>query len=248
VAAATRATGEHGGRTTYGLAMEFNEPFWLVPFLTAYGGWVMDAARRPTLDTPAMVEALGFLHALRFEHRVAPRECDYQLMDTLFKEGKAAMIVNGPWSFGDYRKAGVPFALARLPRATPLGPWAAPMVGGKGYSVNVNLDKGKQATVRELLDHLTSVPVTRRFAMELGILPAVTAAYQDPAVAGDSLLLASLEQIKVGRRMPVAPEMRVIWDAMRPHMQAVMNGSQTPEEAAREMQAEAVQKIEAMKR
>jgi maltose-binding protein MalE len=122
------------------------------------------------------------------------------------------------------------------------------MVGGKGYSVNVNLDPGKKAAVVALLDHLTSVAVTTRFAVELGILPAVKDAYQEPRVARDELLLASLEQIRVGRRMPIVPEMRVIWDAMRPHMQAVMNDSKTPEAAARDMQAEAVLKIEAMKR
>ena len=33
--------------------------------------------------------------------------------------------------------------------------------------------------------------------------------------------------------MPVVPEMRVIWDAMRPDMQNVMNGVKTPAEAAR---------------
>ena len=43
-----------------------------------------------------------------------PRECDYQLMDTLFKEGKAAMIVNGPWSWSDYRKAGIDLGIAPL--------------------------------------------------------------------------------------------------------------------------------------
>ena len=48
--------------------------------------------------------------------------------------------------------------------------------------------------------------------------------------------------------MPVVPEMRVLWDVMRPGMQAVMNGSKTPETAAKEMQASAVQQIAGMKR
>jgi arabinogalactan oligomer/maltooligosaccharide transport system substrate-binding protein/arabinogalactan oligomer/maltooligosaccharide transport system permease protein len=42
--------------------------------------------------------------------------------------------------------------------------------------------------------------------------------------------------------------MRVIWDAIRPNLQAVMNGSKTPEGAAKDMQGEAIQKIQAMKR
>jgi arabinogalactan oligomer/maltooligosaccharide transport system permease protein len=232
----------------YGLAFEFNEPFWLVPFLSAYGGWVMDADRRPTLDTPATVKALTFLRELRDTYEVMPRECDYQLMDTLFKGGKVAMIVNGPWSFRDYQQAGVPFKLARIPRAEPGGPWAAPMIGSKGYSVNVNLPAAKEAAVKDLLDYLTSADISARYGVELGILPSIQAAYDRPEIRGNETLLASLEQWKVGRRMPVVPEMRVIWDAMRPNMQAVMNGSKTPEAAARDMQADAVEKIESMKR
>jgi maltose-binding protein MalE len=46
--------------------------------------------------------------------------------------------------------------------------------------------------------------------------------------------------------MPVVPEMRAIWDAMRPSFQNVLNGDLTPEEAARTMQQEAEKKIREM--
>ena len=55
----------------------------MIPFLTAYGGWVMDAEGRPALDNEATVKALEFFRALRDEHEVIPKEMDYQLMDTL---------------------------------------------------------------------------------------------------------------------------------------------------------------------
>ena len=48
--------------------------------------------------------------------------------------------------------------------------------------------------------------------------------------------------------MPVVPEMRVIWDVMRPGLQQVMNGSKQPADASREMQAAAAQQIASMKR
>ncbi len=230
----------------YGLAFEFNEPFWFVPFLTAYGGWVMDDDLNPTLDTEACVKALTFIRHLRDEAKVVPRECNYQLMDTLFKEGKAAMIINGPWSFQDYLKAGVPFALARIPRAMEGSPWAAPMIGSKGYSVNASLESGKVEAVKDLLDHLTSPAITARFAKELGVLPSTRAAFEDPELRENDILAASRRQWEVGRRMPVVHEMRAIWDAMRPNMQAVLNGSKTPEEASRDMQKDAVRNIATM--
>ena len=248
IAQAATTEGKNAGRRRYGLAFEFNEPFWLIPFLTAYGGWVMDENHQPTLDTPACVKALTFVRDLREKYKVVPRECSYQLMDTMFKEGKAAMILNGPWSFEDYKKAHVPFALARIPRLAPGKPWAAPMIGTKGYSVNADLAPAKEQAVRDLLDYLTSAEVTARFAKELGILPSVKAAYDFPEVKDNEILRASLEQWKVGRRMPVVVEMRAIWDAMRPNMQSVLNGSKSPEQAAADMQKQAIRNIETMNR
>ena len=46
--------------------------------------------------------------------------------------------------------------------------------------------------------------------------------------------------------MPVNPELRAIWDAMRPSYQAVLAGTMSPEKAAEEMQKEAEKKIEEM--
>jgi maltose-binding protein MalE len=43
--------------------------------------------------------------------------------------------------------------------------------------------------------------------------------------------------------MPVVPELRAIWDAMRPSYQAVLGGAKTPEQAAKEMQELALRKI-----
>jgi maltose-binding protein MalE len=120
------------------------------------------------------------------------------------------------------------------------------MIGTKGYSVNVNLDKAKEGAIRDLLHYLTSEKVTARFATELAILPSVRAAYDLPGIKNDALLQASLEQWKVGRQMPVVPEMRAIWDAMRPNMQSVMNGSKSPQDAARDMQKDALDKIASM--
>ena len=48
--------------------------------------------------------------------------------------------------------------------------------------------------------------------------------------------------------MPVATELRAVWDAMRPSYQALLAGSMTPEAAADQMQRDALLKIEQMHR
>lgn len=231
----------------YGLVYDTSEPFWLVPFLGAFGGWVMDEAHRPTLDSKAMADALAYLVRLKNELGAVPRESDRQLADTMFKEGKAAMIVNGPWSWAAYRQAGIPIGLARIPQDAATGQWATPMVGSKGYSINAKVGPEKLPHVLALLHHLTSPVVTADYA-KLLILPSRLEALEGDAVRAEPLLIASHSQYDVGRRMPVVPEMRAVWDAMRPPLQLVMNGKLDPAAAAAEMQRDAVAKIASMQR
>jgi maltose-binding protein MalE len=235
------------GRTdVYGLVFNYIEPFWLVPWLGGFGGWVMDEQGRPTLDTPAMVQALEFLKELG-QRGLVPRECDYPLADTLFKEGRAAYIINGPWSWEGYRAAGIEVQLAPLPRVSETGLWPTPMTQSKCYSVNRYLDPATAECTRALLSWLTSTRVQVELALKLGVQPADLAAREVPSVQADETLAASQLQIEKGRLMPIVPEMRAIWDAMRPGYQSVLNGSATPEEAARMMQERAAVMIERMK-
>ena len=239
-----KAAGDKPG--VYGFAMNTTEPYWLMPFLTAYGGWIMDANRVPTLDTPAMVKALTFLRGLAAEG-IMPRESDYQIAETLFKEKQAAMVVNGPWSWSGYRKAGVDLGIAPIFKIDGAD-WARPMTASKGYSINVNVSKEKLPLVIELVTFLTSTESQVRSVRELGILPSAKAAYQDSSVMADATLRVSQEAFELGRRMPVVPEMRVLWDVMRPELQAVMNGAKSPEDAARAMQETAVRQIADMRK
>lgn len=230
----------------YGFSMNLKEPFWLAPFLAGFGGWVMDDQRQPTLDSPAMVQALDFLRDLKAKQGVMPAESDYELSETLFKEGKAAMIINGPWSWSAYRKAGVDLGIAPIFRL-PNGRWAQPMVGSKGYSINANVKDDEIPALVELITFLTSPEAELRNALELGILPSHRQAYDAPELAADPIMNASRQVFAMGRRMPVVPEMRVIWDVMRVGMQEAVNGATPPAQAAKNIQMNAVQQIAGMR-
>jgi maltose-binding protein MalE len=206
----------------------------------------MDAENRPTLDTPAMVAALDFLAGL-YELGVIPRECTYPMAEALFKEGRAAYIINGTWAWAGYRQAGIDIELSPLPQISTTGLWASPMTNTKGYSVNRYLDPATAECTRVLLDFLTSERAQIDLARRMGVLPADLAARRDSVVATDATLAVSIRQIEKGRLMPIVPEMRAVWDAMRPGYQGVMNGRLTGEQAARQMQQKAVREIERMK-
>ena len=230
----------------YGLVFNLLEPFWLVPWLGGFGGWVMDENFAPTLDTMAMQGALEFLIKLRESH-VVPRECDYPLADTIFMEGRAAYIINGPWSWQGYREAGIDIKLAPIPMVSETGLWPTPMTSAKCYSVNRYLHEETRLCTAALLEYMTSREVQLELARNLSVQPSDLEARSDPEILKDETIRASRDQINKGRLMPIVPEMRAIWDAMRPNYQSVLNGELTPEEAASRMQLRAVTMIERMR-
>ncbi|MBC8042694.1 MAG: extracellular solute-binding protein [Rhizobacter sp.] len=266
----TKDTNGDGRIDQYALAWNYIEPFFFVPFLGGYGGNVMDSAFRPTLNDEATVKASQLIKDLRDVYKIIPRESDYDIANTLFKEGRAAMIINGPWSWAGYRENGINFGIARIPMIDETGLYPAPMVSPRGYSINVNTQGEKLKVTVELLKFLTSPETELEFTRKSATIPSRVEAYNFlTALLEDSLavpegvavsdelrkdllsnkavLRGSIEQMKVGRTMPVVSEMRVIWDSMRPAYQAVLGGGKTPAAAASEMQALAEKLIDEMK-
>jgi maltose-binding protein MalE len=155
--------------------------------------------------------------------------------------------VNGPWSWDGYRQAGVDIRLSPLPRIPSTGLWPSPMTAAKCYSVNRYLDPRALEPTLAVLRWLTSPEVQADLARELAVLPGDLAVRADPQLVADSLLAASRRQIDKGRLMPIVPEMRAIWDSMRPAYQSCLNGDLSPEDAARNMQERALRLIAEMR-
>ncbi len=235
-------TDADGRVTQYGLTWNYREPFFFLPFLTAFGGWPMDDDGKPTLDNAVTVRALQFVLDLRNKYKIIPKEIDYDTADTLFKEGKTGMIINGPWSWGGYHMPERSL-IAPLPKNTETGLWCAPMFSAKGYSVNVNVTQGKMPYIREVVEYLTSADVQREMAGKLLTSPVNKAVIDSPAVQQNPILQASMEQIRRAKPMPVKPQLRQIWDGMRGPYQLVMAGALTAGEGAKRMQQECEKNI-----
>jgi maltose-binding protein MalE len=230
----------------YALTWNYTEPFFFIPFLTGFGGWVMTDDGTPTLDSPSMVRALEFIKDLRDTYRIIPGEADYNIADILFKDGKSAMIINGDWSWAGYEKAGVNIGVAPLPRIVSTGLPCAPMVSPKGFSLNSNVPEEKRELVLRLLRYLLAPERQIQTAKALKTMPTHLSVLGSDLVQTDPIMKNSAIQIRQGRTMPVVPELRAIWDSMRPGYQAVLGGALTPEAAARAMQELAVRKIREM--
>jgi arabinogalactan oligomer/maltooligosaccharide transport system substrate-binding protein len=224
----------------YPLVYNQTEPFWLVPWLGGFKGAVFAAdGKTPTLNTKAMVDTLTFLKTLK-DRGIVPPESDYNGAETLFKEGKAAMIINGDWSLVGYRDAlKADFAVARIPMVSATSAWPAPYTSGAFFMIPTDITGDKLIAVRGFVQFATSRPMQLEMVKRLARLPALKSALAEEEITGNALLKGSSDQMVVGTPMPTQLEMRAVWDAMKPEMAAVLAGAKTPAAAAADMQSAA---------
>jgi arabinogalactan oligomer / maltooligosaccharide transport system substrate-binding protein len=230
-----------------GFAFNQGEPFWLVPWLGGFGGKVFgEDGKTPTLNTPEMVKALQLVADFKSKDKIMPQECDYACADSLFKDGKAAMIINGDWSLGDYTGS---TANVTATKNIDLGTAPFPKITGadypKPYTAGTYLmfPKGqaddKRAAALKLTQCLISDPVQLKWLKEQKRLPSVQKLFDDPSIKSDPILAGSAADLLNGTGMPAATEMRCNWDAMKPNLQEVLAGKMTAEDAAAAMQTAA---------
>lgn len=183
------------GKVEYGLVFNFTEPFWLAPWLGGFGGKVFAAdGVTPTLNTKAMIDTLQFLSDLKNKFKVVPTECDYNAADTLFKEGKAAMIINGDWSLSDYAKIlGADHGIAPIPMVSATGKWPAPYTSGKYFMVAKDVDAGQLAAIKGFIAYVASYDQQVALVKTLKRLPGLKAALADPIISGDLTLKGSAD-------------------------------------------------------
>ncbi|MEW6028392.1 MAG: extracellular solute-binding protein [Chloroflexota bacterium] len=222
-----------------GFVYNLNEPFWGAGFYGAFGGWPLDENDVPQFNNQAFIDYLTFVAKLKTDG-VVPAECDYACADTLMKEGKAAMIINGDWSLGDYTTAlGDKMGVAPVPSIN--GNPYTEMTAGKYFMVSnaVLDDAAKKDAVIKFITFMTSAEVQKQWLDEFKRLPSNKDVAQDPSISSDPILAGSMSALSNGRGMPAAAQMRCAWDAWRPNLEGVMAGTVTPADAAAAAQTSA---------
>lgn len=116
------------------------------------------------------------------------------------------------------------------------GLWPTPTVFPMGYCFNVNLGGDELRITAELVEYLTAADLQLEFAQQFSIIPSRTAVLDNKILRQNQLFNQALDQMMVGKPLPVVTEMRWIWDAMRPAYQGIFTNQISPEDAAAEMQ------------
>jgi arabinogalactan oligomer/maltooligosaccharide transport system substrate-binding protein len=218
---------QHPGQ--YGIVWDINNGYDAAAFFYGYGATYVTPDGVAHLDTPQALQAATFLGKFNV---YLPKQINYDIASSLFTEGKAAVIINGPWSYADYAtKAGIDVGFATLPTISGSTTAAKPFVGVKSFWITKNARN--VALDVDLLKFFTSKAEQLKMVAITGEIPANLAADSDPAVTGNPAIAGYAAQAKLGVALPNTPYMSALWDPVAKALTAVFNGSQTPQAALR---------------
>jgi arabinogalactan oligomer/maltooligosaccharide transport system substrate-binding protein len=227
---------------SFGVVWNPKDAYFQAPWIYGSGGFYVKADGTVGLNTAGT--KAGFNYIASFKGAM-PAGVDYGIADTLFKEGKAAMIINGPWSVADYVKAGVDYGYATLPMVKTSGKAASPFVGVKtlmlgAYSTNPALAVDVMKFFSNQTNQTTMVLATREIpANKLALADAKVQAIPDIAGFG--------AQVKNGVPLPNTPFMSALWDPVAKALEAVWTGKQSVDDALRDAQTAAEKNVAQLK-
>jgi arabinogalactan oligomer/maltooligosaccharide transport system substrate-binding protein len=147
---------------------------------------------------------------------------DYGKADSMFKEGKAAIIINGPWATGDYVTAlgAENVGVAPMPALSATGQPFAPFVNTKDFFLNANSDADHKTAAMNFIKFLVSKDIEQLFFEKAKHIPSNT----DVDTSADPVIDGFKKQMLTGVSMPIITEMGQVWNPMQTAIDSVMAG------------------------
>lgn len=194
------------------IAWSFDETYWFLPFLGAYGGWPLNNGK-VQLNTPEMVAALEFYKKLRTRELPYP-SCSYQCAVDLFKSGAVAYTINGDWIGKEFHQAlGDNLGVSAIPMAE--GKKMVPTFTSHVLSFpNEGLTGNKRVLLLKLANYLQSPAVQQQLWQRMGAIPVEESAFKLAQQNAQGYLKKTIELMADTKPLPADKEMTFIWDAI----------------------------------
>lgn len=230
----------------YGLAYWYTNFYFHAALMNAFGGKVFDRNGKLVLDSPQTVASIKQMMKWYKEDGILPTEPSEALISSMFNEGKAAMIFNGPWFIGEISPS-IDYGLAVLPvideaGKKPMRPWLT--IEGAYVSAS---SKQKELAY-DFAKFLTSKEAGLVLALEGRQLHTNASVYDDRRVADDPVLKAFHNQLSSAEPMPNLAEMTMMWSPATTAMNKIVKGNATPEAAIKEASDAIQESINALRK
>ncbi len=219
----------------YGFIVELPFPYNSFPVLSALGGYIFGQSPEGTLlmddiglDSVGMILGATLIDWL-IEEGLMPGEIPWETMTGLLSEGKAGMVITGPWSIPIAESGGVNVGVAPIP--TICGQRPRPFVGVSGIMVNAY--SPNKAIIQDFIEnhYATKESMLKIFEMDprpSAFIPAFEETRDDP------VMNAFAESISFGMPLPNVPEMNTVWSVWTDAMTLICSQTLSPHEALRQ--------------
>jgi arabinogalactan oligomer / maltooligosaccharide transport system substrate-binding protein len=214
----------------YGFVRMEGDPYHFFPIQTAFGGYVFgqnaDGSWNPQdvgMDNEGSIAAAQW-YADLIDEGLQPPAMDGETMVSWFEDGKAAMIITGPWFLARIRESGVNYAISEIPAQVQAG---QPFLGVQGFMINAFSKEPLLAQV--FLNEFVATQETMQAIYDMEPRPPaylpLLETLDDPDLVGFAEAGAN------GVPMPAIPEMGAVWEAWTNALTLVAQGGDTPESA-----------------
>lgn len=212
---------------------DYTNTYFTWPILAANGGYAFKQRADGTFDGhDTGVNNQGALIGARLLEKMIrqglmPSGSGYAEMEAGMAQGRVAMMINGPWAWVNLKRAGIDFAVARIPSVG--GNAARPFVGIKGIVINRST-RQREVAVEFVENYLLTLQGLRAInhAEFIGA-PASRELFRELAI--DPRISTIMDSAQDGIPTPSNPEMGRFWSAMKSSLTILSEGRQTAEQA-----------------
>lgn len=217
---------------------DYNNTYFTFPLLMANGGYAFELRDGSYDGSETGVANAGAIRGAAMLRRlidegVMPAGVDYGVMEAAVNRGEAAMMINGPWAWGNLVQSGIDFGVAPIPSVD--GSPSKAFVGV--LAANINAATPNRDLAIEFIENYLLTDDGLRLINDDVPLGAVADISFAEEVGVDENIAATLVNAQTGVPMPSNPEMGKFWAAMEPALQAITTGAQSVEDALRDAEA-----------
>jgi len=212
----------------YPLAYEVKGAYGHMPLLLAFGGRMLTDDQQFGF-IGAEAEASLELARRLVDGGAVPGDADGALVQDLFRSGRAAFAISGPWLASNLQGADLRYSVVPLPRVRASGrPMRPPLTV---ESVMLSPQGAALADAVALARHLAARDAADLRQRRAGALSARSDLSPPP---GDALLAGFAAQARTAVPMPSTPAMRATWEPANRAIRKVLRGQASPADALAE--------------
>lgn len=221
------------GEVEQGYVLQQGDPYHTYPIITGFGGYVFgrteDGSYNPEdlgLDNAGAVAAATEIDSM-IKEGLLRKDINYEIMMTLFKDGKSAFFFGGPWTLNDLRSSGVNYGIAKIPAMEQT---ARPFVGVQGFMVSA-FGKNKLLAQTFLNEYLATDDAMQALYQAVPNGPAWLPLRE---TLNDVDLQMFAESAADGEPMPAIPQMSAVWEAWGKAITIIFQQQQPADQAMKD--------------